>query len=56
MERYTIIVTIKAKDQPAAFRFVEQAIEDKLTKEQMQDHCDGDVSVSTPDGTSSVVW
>lgn len=56
MDRYTIVVEMMARDQRAAFEFVEQAITEKLERERMRDHCDGDIRVSTPDGTQSVVF
>lgn len=56
-DRHTIIVDVRADSQHAAFSFVERAIDaavDALKEEKHLD--DGDIRVTTPDGTESVIF
>lgn len=60
MKDYTVIVTVRAKDQAAAAKFVERAVDRQLEqggfRAQEIAEEDGSIRVSTPDGTHSVVF
>lgn len=56
MKKFTIIVEVRARNQAEAFRLVEDAIEEKLTRDNPQIEDDTIAEISTPDGTHSVLF
>lgn len=54
MDKFTIVVTIEAKDQGAAFRYIEDALD--YAAENSPKRPPDYIHVGTPDGTKSTLF